>query len=264
MSWSTCGVVWSPRSSSSASPRCFSTLTCGALFPRSSGILSARRSTRMRRSWGLTRWCHQQQGQIRLPDGSWASCDRGAEQGDPLGPVYCALALLRVAREAREAVEATGAWCWDAWYMDDGQVCVPLRAAGAYVHAFDSALKRVGGARVAGGVLELSPSVRSARSPTGGTPRLVGRAARILQNSRQPASRQGPRGRHRSRRRARTVPGGDHSGRADLLGVAGHRRPGSRARLAAHVRQHVQGGPPSPGGGGRVIRGGARRFRRPD
>ena len=82
--------------------------------------------------------------------GGWTSCDRGAEQGDPLGPAYCSLALLKCARAGRRAVEELGGWAWDCWYMDDGQVVLPPRFAKAYLHAFDAALESIGGTRVAG------------------------------------------------------------------------------------------------------------------
>ncbi len=94
---------------------------------------------------------HGRKAQVQLPAGQWVECDRGAEQGDPLGPAYCALTLLRCAMKARGAVEALGGWAWDAWYMDDGQVILQPRFARAYLDAFDKALEEAGGTRVAGG-----------------------------------------------------------------------------------------------------------------
>ena len=67
-----------------------------------------------------THWCHRSAGRVCLPCGTWTSVDRGAEQGDPLGPLYCALTLLDCAAAARAACKRAGFWCWDAWYMDDG------------------------------------------------------------------------------------------------------------------------------------------------
>ena len=98
-----------------------------------------------------TVWCHGRKAQVQLPAGQWVECDRGAEQGDPLGPAYCALTLLRCATSARGAVEALGGWAWDAWYMDDGQVVLQPRYARAYLDAFDKALEEAGDTRVAGG-----------------------------------------------------------------------------------------------------------------
>ena len=95
-----------------------------------------------------TQWIHGAAGRVQLPCGTWIVADRGAEQGDPLGPLYCALTLLDCAAAAREACSAAGHWCWDAWFMDDGQVALPPAAAEIYVEAFDRALARVGGSRV--------------------------------------------------------------------------------------------------------------------
>ena len=97
-----------------------------------------------------TRWCHGAPAHVQLPGGAWVECDRGAEQGDPLGPAYCGLTLLRCAEAARMAVEAAGGWVWDAWYMDDGQIVLPPAFAATYLHAFDRELEQAGGTRVAG------------------------------------------------------------------------------------------------------------------
>ena len=78
-------------------------------------------------------WCQGEAVHVQLPCGKWMRCDRGAEQGDPLGPAYCALTLIRCAQAGRAAVEAVGGWVWDAWYMDDGQVVLPPQHAAAYV-----------------------------------------------------------------------------------------------------------------------------------
>ena len=45
--------------------------------------------------------------------------DRGAEQGDPLGPLLCALALARVVTRTRARCLLEFA---DVWFMDDGQI----------------------------------------------------------------------------------------------------------------------------------------------
>ena len=103
-----------------------------------------------------THWCQQSDSKILLPAGSWRSCDRGAEQGDPLGPVYMAVVLKQIAEQALSAVKAGGDWCWDAWYMDDGQICLPPRAAPVFVNVFDSELAKAGGSRVADGSFKSS------------------------------------------------------------------------------------------------------------
>ena len=115
-----------------------------------------------------TAWCHSRPGAIQLPCGEWIECDRGAEQGDPLGPAYCAVVLIRCAEAGRQAVEQKGGWCWDAWHMDDGQVMLPPDMAAVYLTAFDEALVAAGGTRVAGDTFKSqarligSPAARAA------------------------------------------------------------------------------------------------------
>ena len=111
--------------------------------------------------WSL--WCQQATTEVRLPAGEWISCDRGAEQGDPLGPLFCAVVLRRAAKRARDAVASAGFWVWESWYMDDGQVAVPAAAAGIYAEAFDAALQEYGGTRVASG--EFKSTARLCGSP---------------------------------------------------------------------------------------------------
>ena len=98
-----------------------------------------------------TSWCHRQATGVRLPDGSWYTCNRGAEQGDPLGPVYCALVLLSVAETARSAASADGSRTWDGWFSDDCQALVHPQRVGPYLRAFDQELERIGGSRIADG-----------------------------------------------------------------------------------------------------------------
>ena len=43
-----------------------------------------------------TDWCHESPSRVVLPSGSEVFVDRGAEQGDPLGPIYCALVIAEV------------------------------------------------------------------------------------------------------------------------------------------------------------------------
>ena len=101
-----------------------------------------------------TEWCHGEAAHLRLPCGQWTTCDRGAEQGDPLGPAYCGLVLIGCAEAGRQAVEARGGEMWDAWYMDDGQVLLPPQLAAVYLEAFDAKLAAVGGTRLAGGTFK--------------------------------------------------------------------------------------------------------------
>ena len=72
-------------------------------------------------------WCHATPASVQLPSGEWVQADRGAEQGDPLGSLYCGLVLLLVMRRVRErlpSVAPAGVTprFVDLWYMDDGQV----------------------------------------------------------------------------------------------------------------------------------------------
>lgn len=60
-----------------------------------------------------TAWCHLGGNDVQLPCGDWIQCNRGAEQRDRHGLVYCALALATCAEAARRAVEAEGGWVWD-------------------------------------------------------------------------------------------------------------------------------------------------------
>ena len=67
-----------------------------------------------------TQWCHEAPGRVVLPSGGELHIDRGAKQGDPLGPIYCALVLARVAAAARETVGDAGIHIFDVWCLDDG------------------------------------------------------------------------------------------------------------------------------------------------
>lgn len=43
-----------------------------------------------------TRWCHEGEVEVVLPSGDLAHANRGAEQGDPLGPFYCGVTIADV------------------------------------------------------------------------------------------------------------------------------------------------------------------------
>ena len=95
-------------------------------------------------------WCHGRGADVQLPCGERRAVDRGAEQGDPLGGACCSLVIARVMGEARAALTAIGSWCWDVWYMDDGQIVLPAAHADLFVRAFDAAAARVGATRGSG------------------------------------------------------------------------------------------------------------------
>ena len=73
--------------------------------------------------------------------------DRGAEQGDPLGPVYCAAVLSIVLERVRVRLEADGISLADAWYMDDGQLLCQPQDADRVLHVLDEESSKVGAER---------------------------------------------------------------------------------------------------------------------
>ena len=76
-----------------------------------------------------TRWCHASASQITLPCGEQLSVDRGIEQGDPFGPIYCALCIAEIMSRTRTRLEREGVHFFDAWFLDDGQlICRPDHA----------------------------------------------------------------------------------------------------------------------------------------
>lgn len=116
-----------------------------------------------------TAWCHGAPARVLLPSGYWMECDRGAEQGDPLGPACCGLVLLRCQDSAQEAVRKADGWAWDALYMDDSQVVTPSPHVDAYVAGFDEELLKCGGTRLApDGTVE--SIARPLRAKPGGPP----------------------------------------------------------------------------------------------
>ena len=84
-----------------------------------------------------------------VPTGQKLHVDRGAEQGDPLGPMYCGLVLAKIRRDVAErmANEAPHVKFSDLWYMDDGQVFIAPEGVETYLRFLDEALKRVGATR---------------------------------------------------------------------------------------------------------------------
>ena len=119
-----------------------------------------------------TSWCHSRAARVQLPDGSWHVCDRGAEQGDPLGPIYCALTLLIVSEKALAAAKSDGSDAWDGWFMDDSQCLVRPHRVGCFLEVFDRELHRVGGTRVVDNEFKStaylcgSPEARAAADPS--------------------------------------------------------------------------------------------------
>ena len=97
-----------------------------------------------------THWCHSAPGRVILPSGAVTRIDRGAEQGDPLGPIYCALVLAKVVERARITLLEKGIQMFDAWFLDDGQLLCAPDHADAVLRALDAEAARVGAARATG------------------------------------------------------------------------------------------------------------------
>ena len=90
------------------------------------------------------RWCHLEPSSIVLPCGDTTKCDRGAEQGDPLGPVFCAVVIARVLEKSRARLEEQGIVLADAWYMDDGQLYCDPGDADTILKTLDDESSKVG------------------------------------------------------------------------------------------------------------------------
>ena len=72
----------------------------------------------------IVEWEQMKPGINILPDGTSFEFNRGAEQGEPLGPIKAALPL----GDARDRVFERDALrqAVDEWFNDDGQVVCPL------------------------------------------------------------------------------------------------------------------------------------------
>ena len=99
---------------------------------------------------GCTHWCHEEPGNIHLPSGGVHRPSRGAEQGDPHGPLQAGLVLARRVRQAmRRLTEARGGkpGCFTWWFADDGQaICRPHEVDGLLC-VLDEAITIAGGTR---------------------------------------------------------------------------------------------------------------------
>ena len=99
---------------------------------------------------GWAGWVQEDAANVHLPGGGKLAVDRGAEQGDPLGSLYCGLVIAMVMERTRErlGVERPDlAEFADAWYMDDGQlVCAP-EAVDDVLRVLDEEFDKVGATR---------------------------------------------------------------------------------------------------------------------
>ena len=90
-------------------------------------------------------WEQREPGTTTLPDGTTFNFDRGAEQGEPLGPSKSALPLG----------DAIGPLCdrdalrkaCDEWFIDDGQLVCSPETFDPWLRAFDVAIGRFGASR---------------------------------------------------------------------------------------------------------------------
>ena len=73
--------------------------------------------------------------------------DRGAKQGDPLGPVYCAAVLSIVMNRVRSRLENDGISIADVWYMDDGQLLCRPHEVDQVMRTIDEEAAHVGAER---------------------------------------------------------------------------------------------------------------------
>ena len=97
-----------------------------------------------------TRWCHASAGRVVLPCGTSIWIDRGAEQGNPLGPIYCALTLARMMSKVRATLQQGGVGFFDAWFMDDGQLVCQPDVADRLLRVIDAEAARIGASRATG------------------------------------------------------------------------------------------------------------------
>lgn len=106
-------------------------------------------------------WCHEAGASVDLPSGGVYDVDRGAEQGDPLGSLMCALVLVDVVARTKERLNADDCEFFDAWYIDDGQLfCEPGRVD-LVLRTLDEELAAVGATQGAiDGDVDVKSSVR--------------------------------------------------------------------------------------------------------
>ena len=108
-----------------------------------------------------TEWCHEEPVPVTLPSGEIRLLDRGAEQGDPLGNLYCALVLGGVSMRTRQQVQTSLAAAslpaqpeptgyLDAWYADDGEALALPERVDLYLRTLDREAALVGATRGSG------------------------------------------------------------------------------------------------------------------
>ena len=86
-----------------------------------------------------------------LPCGRVLWSNRGAEQGDSSGFLFCGIVLMDVVGCTRERMRANlgidSDIFFDVWYMDDGQVVLDPTHVHLFLQLFDEELQKVGATR---------------------------------------------------------------------------------------------------------------------
>ena len=102
-----------------------------------------------------TEWAQTEASEVVLPSGEVVQVDRGAEQGDTLGPLQASLALGERMHQGRDVFRASAGaqnleGAVDEWFMDDGQAFVRPDLADIWLRTIDDALHAIGASRSAG------------------------------------------------------------------------------------------------------------------
>ena len=107
-----------------------------------------------------TNWQHKQTAEVQLPGGGVVKVNRGAEQGDPQGPVQSTLTLGDAVLDARRKIQdnlrpasgetASRIGASDEWFIDDGQAFVKPSLADLWLRTLDEALVGIGACRSVG------------------------------------------------------------------------------------------------------------------
>ena len=87
---------------------------------------------------------------VQLPGGCDHQTNRGAEQGDPLGGIEAAAALLDAVSAAKDELEGKGVLVFDTWYLDDGQLFCHAKDVDIILKTLDTHLSHIGASRATG------------------------------------------------------------------------------------------------------------------
>ena len=76
--------------------------------------------------------------------------DCGVEQGDPLGPAYCAMVLARMMTRVRDRLSSEGIHIFDVWHLGDGQIACRPEHIESVLRAIDIEAAKDGACRAVG------------------------------------------------------------------------------------------------------------------